>query len=257
MIARNITLAVLVAVTVAVGLAAFLPQELKITDRLLIVFTYAIAVATLAAVFQQEIRSWFRHPTLSLAIEPSPPDCHKTSAYGPNNTLIPCYYYRVRIWNRGRAPARDVEVTVTNAERRAGKQWEPFPAFHAQWLQWAGLRNVPTAVALTLPMIPRGAFRYCDLGKVRMPGHVIADHPLEEQAGLAGSQTIFFLDVFPLYLRMGHVFPQGRYRFTLQISASNATPKDFTVTLNNSGNWYDDEARMLKDGVTIEEVAPA
>ncbi len=46
----------------------------------------------------------------------------------------------------------------------------------------------------------------------------------------------------------GHLAQPGLYHLTVVVAASNAAPREYTVEINVPGQWFDEEARMLRDG---------
>jgi len=76
------------------------------------------------AVFQDAIRRWLTRPKLELQLSPCAPDFHRTTirhfytVWNPQTGMpgyqqsmeIPCYYFRLRIINKGNCEAREVEV---------------------------------------------------------------------------------------------------------------------------------------------------
>ncbi|HEY6091815.1 MAG TPA: hypothetical protein VIV83_07480 [Gemmatimonadales bacterium] len=221
----------------------------SINETLLVVFTGVLAVATILALFQDWVRSLIWHPTLKATIESRPPDCHKTSAYygvAPNYSEAPCFYYRLRVTNTGWAAAHIVEVYATNVERRTSTgEWQRVERFIPQYLNWSLLETIQ------LPIIPPGASRHCDVGHVVNPKHRRNLDPIENDEQVPEDQTLLSLDVRPRPLRRSHLLPKGEYRITLEIAASNAKPRTAVLFANNPGTWHDDEAIMLRDGVSI------
>ena len=82
------------------------------------------------AVFQDAIRRWLTRPKLELQLSPCAPDFHRTTirhfytVWNPQTGMpgyqqsmeIPCYYFRLRIINKGNCEAREVEVLCEGFE---------------------------------------------------------------------------------------------------------------------------------------------
>jgi hypothetical protein len=45
------------------------------------------------------------------------------------------------------------------------------------------------------------------------------------------------------------------YRLELKIAAGNVAPIDKTVELNVTGNWFDEEEAMFRDGIGLRVVS--
>lgn len=231
----------------------------SLNDWLMGLFTYFIAVATTLALFQDWLRSLIWHPELDLTIESKPPDSHKTSAYyapaqdiasNRKNPLLfeaPCFYYRLRIHNRGRVAAREVEVYAMQVQRKSNTgEWGTVERFDPQYLVWSYLKLV------YLPILPPRSARHCDLGHVISPkSRKSFDTTENDENVLDDNETILSLDVSVKPLRRGHLLPKGEYRISLEVAASNAEPRTFRVVANNPGTWYDAEGDMLTKGVTV------
>lgn len=230
------------------------------SDRFLVAFTAVIAIGTLASVFQEQVRSWFWHPELSMSVNASPPDCHKTESYQefsrPTGRIIDTvetYYFRLKVTNSGSDVARDVEVYIEDVRVKQGQGWNTYERFIPQWLVWTGLRNMP-ALPTRLGVIPRKAERYVDFAYMRDPKTHARDE-VESSPGVPEGTPILILDVVPQYLRRGHLLAPGTYEVTLSVTAANHKPVRFIVPVDNRG-WHDDEAKMLREGVVVGPVRP-
>jgi hypothetical protein len=247
--------------TLAIAGFVGLATRLRVQDRLLVLFTYVIALATVASVFQEHVRSWFWRPSLEVSVRPIPPDCHKTQSYrqtptnaGPLTVTVDAYYFRLRVTNSGTAAARDVEVYVESVEEQRGDLWRPYERFTPQWLPWVGLRDMPGALSTRLPVIPRAATRCVDLAYIVDPAVLPLD--IERLPGFCEDERYLVLAVVPQYLRRGHLLPRGTYRVTFSAGAANHEPRSFTVVIQYRG-WCTDEAAMFKEGVIVHPVARA
>lgn len=238
-----------VAIGVAVGVLLD-HHNATLNDWLMGLFTYAIAVATVLALFQDWLRSQFWHPKLDVTIEPVPPDSHKTAAYRPDpgdpDILVEgsCFYYRLRVHNRGSIAAKSVEIYVTNVEHRVDGNWMVYEKFIPQYLVWSLLDR-----AYSLPNLPPKSFRHCDLGHVFDPAERHLFGPTEHDYNVPGNETIFCLDVHVQALRRGHLLPPGEYRISIEVAAANVEPSTFTVVVRNPGNWFENEGQMLQNGI--------
>lgn len=46
----------------------------------------------------------------------------------------------------------------------------------------------------------------------------------------------------------GHLAEPGSYRLIVVLGAANVRPRQYTLEMEFPGEWYEDEARMLRDG---------
>lgn len=255
--AGKLALLVFGILTAGVIVLALLLEGLEPQDRLMVIFTYVIAVATTAAVFQEPIRSWFWRPELFVSMTGEPPDCHKTQAHrsreqltGPPLVLtIDCYYFRLRIRNDGRAAAHNVEVYLENVEVRRGRAWESYERFLPQWLPWVGIENMIGALPIYLPILPSHASRHADFAYVLNPMSGAQDEG-ELLSTVPRTTPLLILNVVPKYLRRGHLLPPDRYRFVVSVAAADHEPRKFAFEIDHRG-WNDDETTMLKEGIII------
>ena len=59
---------------------------------------------------------------------------------------------------------------------------------------------------------------------------------------------------FPSATR-SHLLQPGVYRLELKIGAGNVAPIDKTVELSVTGNWFDEEEVMFRDGIGLRLVS--
>lgn len=96
---------------------------------------------------------------------------------------------------------------------------------------------------------PRKWGKYCDLGHITSTfcrsvlGESLPGHP--------EGKTIFALDVEVPTNTLTHLLAPGVYRLLLRIAARNAGPVENKVQISFSGDWYDNEETMLRDGVNV------
>ena len=219
---------------------------------------WATALSTfflaLVAIFQDRIRRWVMRPKLELSVRVLPPDCHRTTwtvkrqLFDPNAREyyvqvrnFPCYYFRVTITNTGRTEAREVELFAAALERmRMDGTYEVVPRFTPMNLMWSHVRQ--PFLPILSPEIPK----VCDLAHVFQPqdreglGHTLPD--------VSADRAILAFDLQVEPNMKGHLAEPGTYRLSLTLAAANASPKKYALQIDFPGDWYDDEARMLRDG---------
>ena len=97
--------------------------------------------------------------------------------------------------------------------------------------------------------------KHCDLGHILKPD-MRAFFPAEENPslGVGRDATLLSLDLQVQPFTMSHLLPPGTYRLRLLIAAANAKPVERSFEIIVTGNWLDDEARMLSEGVALRIV---
>jgi hypothetical protein len=94
--------------------------------------------------------------------------------------------------------------------------------------------------------------KHCDLGRIIDPEKRADFADIE---GFAKEKYLFELAVeFPSATR-SHLLQPGVYRLELKIAAGNVAPIDKTVELSVTGNWFDEEEVMFRDGIGLRLVA--
>jgi len=209
----------------------------------------AVVVALLIAVFSEHLKRFFWHPRLDIQCVCAPPDCLRTQmsfTIEPVNrpTLsLPCYYFRIRVGNRGLASAENVEVIVEALDvRREDGEFERRRDFQALNLIWSHYGEPYFGT------IPPGIYRHCDLG------HIVQRESANPQTGQPATVGTFDFDfVVQPNTGQGQIRP-GVYRIHLAAVASNAKLVRRVIELNFSGQWHDDDAAMFQRGVVLRLV---
>src|SRR5712692_2669572 len=98
----------------------------------------AVVVALLLAIFHEHFRTLCWHPTLELLIENRPPDSHLTILTSSETGIqANCYYFRIRVRNRGNAIAETVELFIEEVSHRRAdgifEKWEDFLPLNLLW----------------------------------------------------------------------------------------------------------------------------
>jgi hypothetical protein len=224
--------------------------------------TWVTAIATLLlaalALFQDFFRRLVWKPKLELEVHPRPPDFHRTEwTYSvlqrvhdvvTNKTVertvqmsSPCYYFRVRVTNKGNCEAKDVEVYAKELQELEGGEFRSVPRFSPMDLLWADVRT-PVMPNL-IPELPK----LCDLAHIVAPSE--RDYLGHDLPGVDEEQSILALDLQVTPNSKGHLIGPGHYRLTLALAAANATPSDYVLDITVTGDWYDEPDRMFVNGV--------
>ncbi len=114
-------------------------SEAKImADWLIAIGTILLAII---AALQDRIRSIFWRPKLKCEINVCPPDCHRTISKGPSLQFY-SFYYSFEIWNTGNISAKNVEVLITDIQKKEGNEYNRIRSFMPDNLKWSTLAYV-------------------------------------------------------------------------------------------------------------------
>jgi hypothetical protein len=217
------------------------------------IFTLALAIL---AIFQDWFRAKIRHPELDVTVKLSPPSCHKIrlarhNPQGELEAIADAYYLRLRIANSGNQRAELVEVFADELSRLQadGTTFKPVDSFLPMNLLWSHHRQV------FFPAISPGMYRHCDLAHIIDPPNRKKFRAEDNQwPNVSPEETILSFDTFVKPHTLSHLLPPGTYRLVISVAAANAmlVRKGFQITL--TGNWYEDEQKMLEEGIGILEI---
>ncbi|MFI5400090.1 MAG: hypothetical protein ACHQZQ_03445 [SAR324 cluster bacterium] len=235
---------------------------------------WLVAVGTMAlaitSVFHESIRRLFFRPRLTISISTEPPDCVKTqliwqgsfvvggvpvvtapmmgvssmtnaSLMSTSQDPIPVYYLRVRVTNQGSAVADEVEMEITRVRRKS--QDGKFRAVPY------GVGNLTCASkgGATWEHIYPGRFRFFDLGRIVDPK---ADWRNKSE-DFGHPETKFEIELNTKPAMRDHILQAGEYLFDVTAFAQNAKQSSEKIYLRHTGEWYDEESRMLSEGVGV------
>jgi hypothetical protein len=193
-------------------------------------------------------------PKLLLVFEAEAPGCHKIPMRRQqrDGTIVEadCYCFRVRVKNEGNRRAESIEVFastlwIKSADGKFVRVCDFFPSN----LIW-GHNNKPFCDAI-----------YPDLDKYCNLGHII--HPRkrslfldEDNSGLrlTQEQTIMSFHTAIKPYNLTHLVGPGEYRIELVLAWENCKPVRRTLEINHTGQWFDDERKMLSEGIGISLV---
>jgi hypothetical protein len=226
------------------------------------------AIGTVSAVvfvlFQEKWRKWNYHPTINVSAITKPPDCVKipyvqtTFLPGMVHSVIrretTSYYLRALVENIGNETARNVEIYAKELKRESKDgRWERVEDFPPMNLTWS---NPQPEHASSLPSLPPGSRRHCDVGHILDPKDQ-KSMEAEDRSDLeleAGMVSLTF-DLINRPLHLGHIVKPGRYRLAIEVAADNFDAVVKEVEINFDGRWNGDQRTMFADHVGIK-VAP-
>lgn len=211
--------------------------------------TFGTLVLAAVAVFQSTIRGWFYHPRFRVSSKTEPPDCVAVPFRSADGSFVAdSIYLGVRGENVGNATARNVEVYANSLQRqRADGGWEPVPAFPPINLKWAHINS------MYFPSIAPEMAKHCNIGHIVDPTrrHLLPNEKVT-RLNLTDQQTSLAFEVVVSPNQGGHVVGPGKYRLEILVAAENARPLHKMIEISVRGEWYADEAKMLRDGVGVK-----
>lgn len=226
------------------------------TDWLAAVGSLVVAIV---AVFQDPIRSLITRPRLKVILTSKPPDFHKivlarakvlsvTGDVLQEAESADIYYFRIRVRNDGRRRAEYVEVFAAElSEKRADGGFDKMDSFMPMDLNWSYIDKP------IMPAISRGMEKLCNLGSIIDPArrHRFPDH-YNPDLSVDPATTTLSLDTQVKPNTKSHVLPPGTYRLKFLIGATQVQPIEKTLEITFSGEWHDDEKKMLAQGIGIK-----
>lgn len=212
-------------------------------------------LAVIVALFQKQLIALLFHPNLKARIDLSAPDCVKTKInhYDENGRLKSqenSYYFRLWVENNGSVRAENVQVFFSKLLKKYmdGKFIEE-KQFLPMNFRWS---NSPIGqVEIFTDGISPKMGKHCDIGHIVDPS-TPRSSALREILNFTGEKTLleFDLEVFPS--TYSNVISPGEYQLVLQIAAANAKPKEVKLSLNFTGEWFNDETQMYSKGIGIQ-----
>ncbi len=226
----------IVLIVCVLGLIFLAYSEILKVELIAIISALVLGVAGL---FQDWIKSQFYYPELEINFKVEQPDCHKTIiTYKHENGLIiskDCYYYRLKILNKGNIRANKVEVIIRKkyTEDEMGKFVEDknFLPLNLKWSHDGVIIRESIAPSLS---------RYCDFGHIDKPDLIDLlklDLDLEVKPN-TGSNFI----------------NPNKHRFEITAVADNSNPVTKIFEIEFDYFWDDNEKYMLEKGLNSKEV---
>ena len=211
--------------------------------------TLVMAIVGIIAIFQDKIRAWLLRPVLQVSILVAPPDCQKTRyQLAKASPETDAYYFRLRVANAGNQRAESVEVFATELSRRlADGTFKVVDSFLPMNLGWAH------GHALFFPAISPGTYKHCDLAHVINPQlRKLSAWEDDAWPNVPPDKTILSFDTIVRPYTKPYLVCPGTYRLVLTIAAANSQAISRTLEITLTGDWYDDERKMLGEGIGIK-----
>jgi hypothetical protein len=205
-------------------------------------------VLAIVAVFQDKIRSIFWSPSLDCEIELSPPDCHRTISRVPGTEFY-SFYYRFKVWNKGRVSAKNVEVLIVDILKREGSSFKRIESFSPDNLRWSTL----IVSRRYCDYISPDTYKHCNLGHIHDPKFRSSisgeDNP---KLPVGKNEAIFCFDVHFRSNILYYLVGPGEYQIQIKVGCENAKTITRKYLMKVRGKWFEDENRMLNEGLSIE-----
>lgn len=157
------------------------------------------------------------------------------------------FYFRLRVSNSGGGAAENVEVFLKSLEEKSKGKYCRVETFVPVNLTWTHTDQ------MYLGNLPQDIEKTCELGFVMDPDELSSD--FRKTLKLQKGQTALFLSVSHRRELPPYVLPQGEYRLTAVIVASNSKPKHYQFEINVIGRWSSDPAEFTEKCVVIKAIS--
>ena len=219
------------------------------------------ACATLCAVtvalFKEKLLGKWHRAKLAARILLTPPDSFKEiwkykvtfSLGSTQENETNRYVFRLWVTNQGSFDrAENVQVFAKSLEKLAvdSKTYVPITEFLPMNLVWSHTNGKTFLEAISA----HGMGRHCDLGHILNPAAYQSINDIEKPKVLNG-KTVFMLDVEFKHFNKSYLLEPGTYRLHIIIVGQNALPESKVVEISFTGDWFEDQDKMFRDGVRI------
>jgi len=158
------------------------------------------------------------------------------------------YVFRLWVTNQGSFDrAENVQVFADSLEKLSvdSKTYVPITEFLPMNLVWSNTAGRTFLEAISA----NGMGRHCDLGHILNPV-AYQDIDMEKPKVLSG-KAVFMLDVEFKHYNKSYLLEPGTYRLHIIIVGQNALPESKTVEISFTGDWYEEQDKMFRDGLRI------
>jgi hypothetical protein len=207
--------------------------------------TVIAALAIAYSIFKESIWSWWNRPKLVLSTTPGRPDWAKTffSDPGTGKRIADCYYFRIRVSNKGRRRAESVELFAKELKEKRAGRFHVIHTFPSMDLLWSNLRVPELSIS---PKVEK----HCDVGFVLDPMRDGSN--VRTQVNVGPGRCLFTFDLQVKPNDGAHIVGPGHYQLTIVAASANTSSLVRELELTITGDWFDNEAEMFSDrGVQI------
>ena len=96
---------------------------------------------------------------------------------------------------------------------------------------------------------------HCDLGKIIQPENRV--HFFDQNEDFPESnpdKSLFSLSLSTRPNNYAHLCPPGEYELEIKFAADNFATRRKLFYINHTGNWFDDEKTMFKEGIGVSQI---
>lgn len=217
-----------------------------------VITVVAVFIAFILGLLGDYIRTKLNQPKLILSTTNKPPDSHKINITKGSDFVAECYYFRMRVENKGNSTAQDVEVYLKELEMCESGRYREYDIFSPLMLLWS---HYPEGKYYT-PSIPSGSMKHVTLGRIVEPNNRSKTHE-DFHPRLNKIEAIKDINIFRfsfiVYPNTGsYLIEPGKYRVLAIVSATNMKSKKYYIHLEFKDNWIGDEIEMLSKGIDIK-----
>jgi hypothetical protein len=227
---------------------------------------FATLFLAFIALFKDTVLMWIQKPKIYIEFELRPPDCFKSQIIHAHPEQIDqnkvelkrvefyMFYYRLRIINNGKSPAKNVEVAIRDIKKKKGNSFERMDFVLDDNLDWASSKLIAGRKSVMYyEFISPGTFKHCELGHILDPSKRYLD-PSEDKKQISKDETIFAFNVMTRYHSLYHIIDPGTYRFKIIVAGENFVALEKIYELEITGKWFEDEDKMLNEGLKFKEI---
>jgi len=226
---------------------------------------FATLFLAFVALFKDTVLMWIQKPKIDIEFELRPPDCFKSQVVILQQKLILqqkeieriefyLFYYRLRIINKGKSPAKYVEVAIRDIKKKKGNSFERMDFVLDDNLDLASSKLIAGRKSLMYyKFISPSTFKHCELGHILDPSKRNLDSS-ENNKLFRQDKTIFAFNVMTRYHSLYHIIEPGTYRFKILVAGENFDALEKIYELEITGNWSEKEDIMLDEGLKLKEI---
>lgn len=213
------------------------------------------------ALFKESILQFIFKPNIDIIFDLSSSDCYQNELQqeekGKAINTINFFKYRLRIINKGTRPAKNVEVIIQDIMKKKGGKFYLIDSFLSDNLNWNSFSLGPNTEAKTYyDFIFPNTFKHCELGHILDPKkrYLIPSENNSKLPIQVKDETIFSFNVARRYNNLYYLVAPGIYRIKVLVAGENfkSLKKEYEIEI--TGKWFEDEERMLSDGVKVKDI---
>lgn len=245
-----------ILIFVILGDASIINAVKSGTDQDLVNATYFLGVATLflglIAISGPFISKWAERTELKVLFELDSPFCHKTvfKFKGVQRRPEPVYYFRLRVENEGRSPAKKCEVVLENLwvseDDDIPKKFQNFSPVNLLWVTGSeGPR--PQYIDIN----PKRGY-FCDIGHISSMQYQreIERDDFNDALGYPSctrNHSCFMLALLQVFnSQSNYLCPNRKYILEIGLYSENASHQKVFYEFFYSGGWSEDQEEMFK-----------